>query len=51
MCRLALAEKNSKFKALESLITSYGAFGLSKEKEEEREGRRRELQLSWIRRT
>jgi hypothetical protein len=51
MCILALAEKNLKFEALESLITSNDTFGLSKEKEEERKPRKRELQLGWIRRT
>jgi hypothetical protein len=45
MCRVALAEKNSRFEVLESLITSNGAIGFGKEKEEEREGRRRRLQF------
>jgi hypothetical protein len=51
MCRLASAEKNSKFKALESLITSNGVIGLVEKKEKEREGRRRRFQAGCARRT
>jgi hypothetical protein len=44
MCRLDSAEKNSKFEALESLITYNGVIGLIEKKEKEREGRRRKFQ-------
>jgi hypothetical protein len=44
MCKLVLVENNSRFEALESLITSNGTIGFVEKKEKEREGRRRRFQ-------
>jgi hypothetical protein len=42
----ALVRKNSKFGAVDSLITSNGALSFVEEKEKEKEGRRRKFQGS-----
>jgi hypothetical protein len=42
----ALTRKNSKFGAVDSLITSNSALSFVEEKEKEREGRRRKFQGS-----